>query len=83
MLVFQAIINMAVAVNLLPVTGQTLPMVSMGGSSMLFTGISVGILLSVSRDLEKQPESIPLDNEEIQYHKNNENEDNIDDEQEE
>ncbi len=52
MLVFQAMINMAVAVNLLPVTGQTLPWVSMGGSSLLFSGISIGIILSVSRDVD-------------------------------
>jgi cell division protein FtsW len=50
---FQAMINMAVAVNLLPVTGQTLPFVSMGGSSLLFTSISFGIILSVSRGAEK------------------------------
>ena len=53
-LVFQAMINMAVAVNLFPVTGQTLPLVSMGGTSIFFTGISIGIILSVSRDLEKE-----------------------------
>lgn len=52
-IVFQAMINMAVAVNLLPVTGQTLPFVSMGGSSLLFTSISFGIILSVSRSAEK------------------------------
>ena len=48
-LVFQAFINMAVAVNLFPVTGQTLPLVSMGGTSIWFTCISLGIILSVSR----------------------------------
>ncbi len=51
-LVFQALINMAVAVNLFPVTGQTLPMVSMGGTSIWFTCISLGIILSVSRTTE-------------------------------
>jgi len=51
-LVFQAMINMAVAVNLFPVTGQTLPLVSMGGSSMFFTSIALGIILSVSRGVE-------------------------------
>ena len=51
-LVFQAMINMAVAVNLLPVTGQTLPLVSMGGTSIWFTSISIGIILSVSRRTE-------------------------------
>ncbi len=53
-LVFQAMINMAVAVNLFPVTGQTLPLVSMGGSSQLFTCFSLGIILSVSRSVKKQ-----------------------------
>ncbi len=48
-LVFQALINMAVAVNLFPVTGQTLPLVSMGGTSIWFTSISLGIILSISR----------------------------------
>jgi cell division protein FtsW len=51
-LVFQAFINMAVAVNLFPVTGQTLPLVSMGGTSIWFTCISLGIILSVSRVTE-------------------------------
>jgi cell division protein FtsW len=53
-LVFQALINMAVAVHLFPVTGQTLPLVSMGGTSLWFTSIAIGILLSVSRDIEKE-----------------------------
>lgn len=48
-LVFQAMVNMAVAVNLFPVTGQPLPMVSMGRSSMLFSCFALGIILSVSR----------------------------------
>lgn len=48
-LVIQAMINMGVAVGLGPVTGQPLPLISMGGTSMLFTGISLGIILSVSR----------------------------------
>lgn len=52
-IVFQAMVNMAVAVNLIPVTGQTLPFVSMGGSSLLFTSISFGIILSVSRGVDK------------------------------
>lgn len=51
-LVFQAMINMAVAVNLFPVTGQPLPLVSMGGTSIWFTSISLGIILSVSREGE-------------------------------
>lgn len=48
-LVLQAMVNMGVAVGLGPVTGLPLPFVSMGGTSLLFTGISVGILLSISR----------------------------------
>lgn len=51
-LVFQALINMAVNVHLLPVTGLTLPMVSMGGSSIWFTSIAIGLILSVSRYVE-------------------------------
>ncbi len=51
-LVFQAMINMAVAVSLFPVTGQPLPLVSMGGTSIWFTSISIGIILSVSREIE-------------------------------
>jgi len=54
MLVFQAMINMAVAVNLFPVTGQPLPLVSMGGTSTLFTSIALGIILSVSREVETE-----------------------------
>jgi cell division protein FtsW len=53
-LVFQAMINMAVAVNLFPVTGQPLPLISMGGTSIWFTSISLGIILSVSRETEKE-----------------------------
>ncbi len=58
-LIFQAMINMGVAVHLFPVTGQTLPLVSMGGSSILFTGVAFGIILSVSRSVEKNEELIP------------------------
>ncbi len=53
MLIFQALINMAVAVNLFPVTGQPLPLISMGGTSLWFTSIAVGIILSVSRAIEE------------------------------
>jgi cell division protein FtsW len=49
-LVFQAMINMAVAVNLFPVTGQPLPLISMGGTSIWFTSIAIGIILSISRE---------------------------------
>jgi cell division protein FtsW len=53
-LVFQAMINMAVAVNLFPVTGQPLPLVSMGGTSIWFTSIAIGIILSVSRETDAE-----------------------------
>ncbi len=56
-LVMQALVNMCVAVNIFPVTGQPLPMVSMGGTSTLFTGLTLGIILSVSRTLNKDDES--------------------------
>jgi len=52
-LAIQAIANMAVSVNLFPVTGVTLPLVSMGGSSFLFTCFSIGIILSVARNVEQ------------------------------
>jgi cell division protein FtsW len=48
MIVFQALINMAVSVNLIPVTGQPMPLVSMGGTSTLFTSIAIGMILGVS-----------------------------------
>ena len=53
-LVIQALINMAVNVNLFPVTGVTLPLISMGGSSFLFTCLSIGIILSVARNVEQE-----------------------------
>lgn len=59
-LTFQAMINMAVAVNLFPVTGQPLPMLSMGGTSIWFTSIAIGIILSVSRDYEKEGGEKPV-----------------------
>lgn len=55
-LVFQALVNMAVAVNLFPVTGQPLPLVSMGGTSIWFTMIAMGIILSVSKGVEEKTE---------------------------
>jgi cell division protein FtsW len=55
-LVFQAFVNMGVTVGLLPVTGQTLPLVSMGGSSMFFTSMALGMILSVSWGVAKELE---------------------------
>ena len=51
-------INMAVAVNLFPVTGQPLPLVSMGGTSIWFTCLAIGIILSVSRNTEKPEKTL-------------------------
>lgn len=51
-LIMQAFINIAVAVHLVPVTGVTLPMMSMGGTSILFTCIAFGMILSVSKYIE-------------------------------
>lgn len=52
-LVFQAMLNMAVNVHLVPVTGLTLPLVSMGGSSIWFTSVAIGVILSVSRYVDE------------------------------
>ncbi|MBK5280036.1 MAG: FtsW/RodA/SpoVE family cell cycle protein [Bacteroidia bacterium] len=53
-LVCQAMVNMGVVVGLGPITGQPLPLISMGGTAMVFTGISVGIILSVSRGEQEE-----------------------------
>jgi cell division protein FtsW len=60
-LVIQAVANMAVNVNLVPVTGVTLPLVSMGGSSFLFTCGAIGIILSVARNVEQLEGKAPLE----------------------
>lgn len=52
-LVMQAMVNMGVAVGLFPVTGQPLPFISMGGTSLLFTGMSIGIIISVTKEIDK------------------------------
>jgi cell division protein FtsW len=56
MLVIQAMVNMAVAVGIFPVTGQPLPMISMGGTSILFTSAAIGIILSVSYGIQREKE---------------------------
>jgi cell division protein FtsW len=53
-LVCQAMVNMGVVVGLGPITGQPLPLISMGGTAMVFTGLSVGIILSVSRGEQEE-----------------------------
>ena len=61
-LVIQAMANMAVNVGLMPVTGVTLPLISMGGTSLLFTCAAIGIILSVARNIEQietQPVAMP------------------------
>ncbi len=57
-LVIQALMNMAVTVNLLPITGLTLPLISMGGTSVLFSSVAIGIILSVSRTVEETSSNI-------------------------
>lgn len=62
-LVLQGMVNMAVAVGLGPITGLPLPLLSMGGTSLIFTGISLGIILSVSRtgnEFEKAPAKVAV-----------------------
>lgn len=56
MIVLQAMVNMAVAVGAMPVTGQPLPLISRGGSSILINCICVGMILSVSRTAKKTGE---------------------------
>jgi cell division protein FtsW len=51
-IVLQALLNMCVNVGLFPSTGVTLPLVSMGGSSVIFIGVAIGIIISVSRGVE-------------------------------
>ena len=54
LVILQAMINMGVSIGLLPVTGQPLPFVSMGGTSMMATGIILGMILSVTRSMEEE-----------------------------
>jgi cell division protein FtsW len=71
-IIFQALINMAVAVELFPVTGQTLPLVSSGGSSIWMTCVALGIVQSVSAKREE----MKLKEEEDQERENREDLDN-------
>lgn len=61
-IIFQAMINMAVAVNLFPVTGQTLPLISSGGTSIWMTCFALGMILSVSASKHETEETILDDN---------------------
>ena len=61
-ILMQAFINLGVAVNLFPVTGQTLPLISSGGTSIAMNGVAVGIILSVSKaEKEKDKPEEPQD----------------------
>jgi cell division protein FtsW len=67
-IIFQALINMAVAVELFPVTGQTLPLISSGGTSIWMTCMAIGVVLSASRNprmdeeiTDKNKEENPLE----------------------
>ncbi|WP_044202684.1 FtsW/RodA/SpoVE family cell cycle protein [Flammeovirga sp. OC4] len=57
-LILQAFVHMGVVVGLLPLTGLPLPLVSMGGTSLLFTGMTVGIILSVSKSAQEDSEEV-------------------------
>ena len=61
LLVIQALINMGVAVSILPTTGQPLPMVSMGGTSTVFTCIALGIIVAVSRSATSSADPVEED----------------------
>jgi cell division protein FtsW len=63
-LVIQALVNMAVAVGLGPITGLPLPLLSMGGTSLIFTGTALGIILSVSRG-DHQDEAVAAESTKI------------------
>ena len=54
LIILQAMINMGVSIGLLPVTGQPLPLVSMGGTSLMATGLIIGMILSVTRSMEDE-----------------------------
>ncbi len=68
LIVMQAFVNMGVSVSLFPVTGQTLPLVSMGGSSMLFTAFELGIILNVSRTMDQQDNLEEYQEEDEEYY---------------
>ncbi|MBW6534775.1 MAG: FtsW/RodA/SpoVE family cell cycle protein [Mariniphaga sp.] len=75
LLVFQAMINIGVSSGVLPVTGQPLPWVSLGGTSLLFTSVAFGCILSVSyqnqvnRDIQKPPVQVDLPDDDYEINK--------------
>jgi cell division protein FtsW len=69
-LVIQAMVNMAVNVNVFPTTGVTLPLISMGGSSLWFTCFAIGIILSVARNVEQmEGKTVMVEADETNYDK--------------
>jgi len=77
LITMQAFINIGVAVNLFPVTGQTLPLISMGGTSLIFTSSAIGMILSISRAVI-QEEKTNTNNNNKQNISNNTNQDTED-----
>jgi cell division protein FtsW len=75
LLVFQAMINIGVSTGVLPVTGQPLPWVSLGGTSLLFTSVAFGCILSVSyqnqvnREIQKPPVQVALPDDDYEINK--------------
>ncbi|HRZ97220.1 MAG TPA: FtsW/RodA/SpoVE family cell cycle protein [Paludibacter sp.] len=65
MLVIQAFVNMAVATSLIPVTGQPLPMISRGGTSIIVTCIYFGVILAITRQLKEEQQNAPKNAEKI------------------
>ncbi len=65
MLVIQAFVNMAVATSLIPVTGQPLPMISRGGTSIIVTCIYFGVILAITRQLKEEQQKTPKIEEKI------------------
>ena len=63
-IIFQALINMAVAVELFPVTGQTLPLISSGGTSIWMTCLAIGVVLSASRKPRSEEAETDINKEE-------------------
>ena len=62
LIIVQAMVNMGVSIGLLPVTGQPLPFVSMGGTSIMATGLIIGMVLSVTRSVEDESSLAPATN---------------------
>ncbi len=70
MLISQAIINMGVSAAIFPVTGQTLPLISMGGTSIIFTSVSLGIILNISNQIKQDNNESSIQNVDSNANKN-------------